>query len=575
MQNTSTFLPLWGAGELAAIAQDYRKSVKPVFSETVPENVKNLARMQDTGHQLVKMAQLYQNHEENYDVFDFKELIHHIAEHDPDRVTIQRFLDTLPEDERNYDQFLQLMYPNDAKALYQQGWKLSDGNPHSKYWVYTNDYEGKAYLAFDHYTPNNLSVKSVLDKSTDDSVVFNQIPRGAPIDTSNARYSEETGAAILNDVLKYRARGYDVRFTGYSLGGHVAKYWGSKLNVYQDVINAHIFPNNDFGETFVSTNFHTTATDETSFKYGILPNGTAPAFGENDTHTVYPPSNEIPDLNIMKGNIWGNHLKQSFTAPQETLNIEQGRYAAAASERYANYAGAAAVGLTAADIAMDVADKDYKGAAFKGTTAALGLASPVALNEGVGAYMTYEGGKEVKEGIQTKQWGTIGRGTRHIAEGVAQTASILSKVDGAMPGAAAAVGGIELAFQASSDAKAGDKHSAAIHGTESALLGAGAGLFVTPLPGARLAAAGALATAGVVAVGDRIGRKIWSAKQSHVNLIPMTHSRDVHMVTESSVNAPVPDAHITGPRTFSEHATSRQAPMWHVPTSTQHSKPLF
>lgn len=52
---------------------------------------------------------------------------------------------------------------------------------------------------------------------------------------------------------------------------------------------------------------------------------------------------------------------------------------------------------------MDVVDKDYKGAAFKGTTAVVGVvAPPVALNEGVAAYMTYGGAKELKQGIESE-----------------------------------------------------------------------------------------------------------------------------------------------------------------------------
>lgn len=143
-----------------------------------------------------------------------------------------------------------------------------------------------------------------------------------------------------------------------------------------------------------------------------------------------------------------------------------------------------------------------------------------------------------------------------------------------MPAAAAVVGGVELAFQASNEAKAGDKHAAAVHGVESALLDASSRLFVAPIPGARLAAVTSLTAAGTISLGDRIGTKVWRARHDNVNLTPMTHSRDIHGVKESATNAPVPAAHITGPLAFREHNATRRAPAWHL-TSTQHSVPMY
>lgn len=579
MQNTSALLPRWAAGELAALSRDYRKSVKPVFSETIPDNVQLLAHMQDTHHQMNELATIYKKYDRNYRSQSLSKIWEDIATNPLlDTGPINKYLAVevyrRPPTAQESNDFMRMLYPEGVSRVYGENWRLANVDGDRNFAVYTNESAKKTYISFDHYSPIDLSAKNVLFKpNTDDNVVFNQIPLNRTIDTSNARFSEETGNLLRDEVQRYREMGHEVRFTGYSLGGYVAKYWGSKLNIDQDVINAHIFPHNDFAKTSASTNFHTTATDETSFKYGLLSLKGAAAFGPRDTHTVYPPSNEISNMDILQGNFWGNHLKESFTAPQESLNIAEGEYAMAASERYANYTGAAAVGLNAADIAMDIADKDYKVAALKGTTAALGLAAPTALNGGVAAYMAYEGTKELKQGIETRQWGTVGRGTRHIAEGAAQGLSILSKTEGAMPAAAAAVGGIELAFQASSEAKAGDRHDAAVHGVESALLDASSGLFVAPIPGARLAAVGALAAAGTVSLGDRIGRKVWHARHD-MKLIPMTHSRDLHGVKESANSAPVPAAHITGPLTFSEHTTTRQAPVWHV-TSKQHSVPMY
>lgn len=97
MQSTSAYLPLWGAGELAALSQDYRKSTIPNFSDIVPENVKLIAYMQDTHWQLDNLATVYKRYDETYKNVDRNTIVRQIAEKGVDREVIKSIFDSSKE----------------------------------------------------------------------------------------------------------------------------------------------------------------------------------------------------------------------------------------------------------------------------------------------------------------------------------------------------------------------------------------------------------------------------------------------------------------------------------------------
>ena len=514
------------------IAKRYRNSVRPVVKTTVPMEIKHLVYMQDYSSLLERIgaeaihAPDYNDRPEHYKqlaALKGKEISHFDSSTDTlytlDEATGVDFLS------RAWDVTPERVHGTVAQQaeLARAGWKFVIKTDNVAWFANTD--KNTVYGVFDHFKIDRDNVFKDMYKNnveTENALVLRNIPRNdIQSIEQHPYYSEEAGKNIRDFVGAARSDGMDVRFTGYSLGGHLAKYWGSKLNIDQDVVNAHVFPHNTFDATDATTNFHTIATDETDFKY-ILPSDSSVI--QNDTHTLYPPSKRIEKLNFRKGNIWGRHLKQGFLEPSSEFDIPAAKNYALKTSRIGDSISAAQTGLAVADVATYIADKDYAGA---GTAIAEqgSWLNPIAGAGVMSTELAYTAQNDYKEG----KYGTA---ARHGTESLAMAKTAIKANPESIFFAAEAIGSVEAAFDASKARKSGDKTEFRFKTAESALLGAGvlSSLVLGPV---------GLLMFGVADGGVALADHIRKTRQ---------HRKEIATAKTNG---------------FEQHAATRSGPYWH------------
>lgn len=258
MQSTSAYLPLWGAGELAALSQAYIRSVNPYFTEIVPDNVKLLTYMQDTLHTLDSLGDMHQKYgREQYKALSTRKLLRRIATDGVDRTVMTKRLETRLKRSPTTQEVDDKMQAYTAELegatrLYNQGWELHNIDYDGSYAIWSNKTSKKTYVtSFDHYSLDKSNLKENLSNPTsDDAVVFKQITFSKTGNEDNDRFNADTGNGLPGIIDKHtNGNQHEVRFTGYSLGGYATKFWGSRFNIDHDVINVHIFPQTEFAAT--------------------------------------------------------------------------------------------------------------------------------------------------------------------------------------------------------------------------------------------------------------------------------------------------------------------------------------
>lgn len=455
------------------LSDRYANSVKVQRSETIPERVKHLVRMQDFDGEWDPIYLTFTTNQTEEDVPDTYELVDQFDNYDravwldTEEIANQR-------DREHADKQVEIYNSRRYRDFVKDGWmkytpEFIDERKTLKYFdVFTNKKTGEAFLAFGHYYPDvNQPTSKVLkniinnDLNTEDALVLRNIPLNETNKIQkNPHFSPEHENLVRKTVDHLQNElGLDVKFTGYSLGGYLAKYFGSKLNIDQEVFNAHVMPHNTFEETSATTTFHTVATDETNFKY-LLPSDNS-AF-RNDKHIIYPPSDNVQDLNLREGNVWGNHLTNTIYEPESSYNLEQ-LHAAPTGETIAPVMAKAGAAVGAASIGADIINKNYTGAAVNtamlGSTALKSEVPGGVIQVGAMGYNT----------VQDFRRGEKAEGARHGLE-TSLVAGGLLKGGGKMAGALGlGVTAVESGITSYRDAKAGRKGDAAAHGIESAV----------------------------------------------------------------------------------------------------------
>lgn len=488
--------------ELRSLADRYKNSISPEMSETIPDKIKTLARFVDysepddlriinnmDGKSESEVRKLVEDNRiegiKGYKYIGFVDGEHLVAE---------------PE----FEEF------EEYKGLRTAGWKWEEENEKGAYDVFVNEGAQEAYLWFDHYhmseSPKEFIGNVLLNNTeTDDALTLRNITFNNNTNIKkNPQFTPDVEDAIKDQVNSLLEEGYNVKFGGYSKGGYAAKYWGSKFNIDQDLVNAHVMPGNTFDETSATSHFHTIATDETSFKY-ILPNDRSVLM--NDKHTVYPPSDNVRNMNLLRGDIWGNHRIESFLQPQESLNISDAHSAAVIGSKIGSASETAGYVLAAGDIGFDLSEGKYEEAAEKAGFFGLAVTNPAAALVASGALLGEQSYSDWEQGNKLTS-------VRHGVEALALAGSAtVNPLAGLVVGEG--VGSIELGIQAAEDRKQGRKGDAAFEATESALLGAGA-LLAIPTDG--LSVPVSAAGAGALHLINRFRHKLFDNKQSHSHI---------------------------------------------------------
>lgn len=439
------------------LADKYKRSVEPVAYEKIPDSVKRLARMQDFPQKLEVTFGGNQPREYRQRVKEMKDRF---------------FTDHLKREE------------------------LGD------YDIFYDEVRNEVVFSFGHFNPDisKKGLKDILANNAEsqNALVLRNIPAD---DVENIEahpyFSENVKNRLADDLLKMRTvyPRSKITFAGYSKGGYLAKYWGSKFGIDQDLLNAHVFPYNTFEPTTATTRFHTIATDETNFKY-VLPN--VASSDRKEEHYIYPSVEENPDFDITTGDVWGNHRLENFNPElfydTQTPEIQR-MYEMPRGSTIAPKLGTAGAVLGVADIGVDIAQGQGESAAIKGAMLTSSILNPaVGMAEGA-AMMSFDGIGELKSG-------EIGTGYRHTVEGFAMGASIAG---GGLSMAAIGegVGAVEDFVQMADDIKNKNKGQAAVHGIEASLLTMGAASTFVPGVGI-LGAVGFGVLAGAVDLTDRL-----------------------------------------------------------------------
>lgn len=410
-----------GATALRQLADRYKNSVEPIQIEAVPERVKRLAAM----------------------------------------------IDIMDGEEPRLDKM----------DLIWDGYRDA-----GDYDIVDHVWGNETFLNFDHYQPDT-SKEGVLaylkgDPTSDNTLVLSNIPRNNVRGIEqHPHFSAEAEESIREVVAHYREQGRKVTLTGYSRGGYAAKYWGSKLGVDSEVLNAHVFPHNTFAESDARTTFHTIATDETSFKYNLPTDGGAMA---KDTHYVYPSIKGVSDANLLKGDVWGNHRNAAFdtsvnpdfadmdTTPEleRMYNMPRGSTIAPALSNAGN-------AVAALDVGVDVAEGKFASAGIKSAVLASYAFNPLAGQVAVGAMLEAQAASEFKEGETVT-------GARHLVEGAAMQASTLFGPE-AMVATGVVAAGVETGVSAYDDFRKRRYGDASFETAETASLAVG--MAFTPYTG--------------------------------------------------------------------------------------------
>lgn len=495
------------------------KYVIPEYRTTVPKNVQLLAMMQDYDTEIPENMTSKQ--------------VGRPA--DPGEVLIHS------SDTTNY------YYPSDkidlefdfdsarnVAALFSEGWVQDEDL--SMYWdhgyeVFRNEWTKEARIVFDHFhfdenvTDFESFSAAMKDPTSDAALTLRNITfNNESAIRKHPFWSDGAAASIREAVDALKSEDLDVKFSGYSLGGYRAKYWGSLLNIDQDVINAHVTPWNTFGETTAKTTFHTISTDETNLKYKF------PDFKgnlANDEHYTYPPSSSVEPLNLAEGNLWGHHLKESFYA--DDLDVAYGRDSWRAIDGVKigagiqNASNALAMGVSAysayqdfkqGNPVMGVADSGVAATALGEITGKLAEGSTGAVAPIVGAVMY---GEKAYDAARAGKTGTaVFKGAESATTVGAAAGGLYSGglAGAGMAGGAAieVLGGIDNAMNTYQDIRNKEYDHAAAHGIESASLTAGGIGGVMALSGALAPETGGASVliggivAGIAEISDAVGK---------------------------------------------------------------------
>lgn len=521
--------PIWkqpiGGDVMRGVRYLKSRFVLPEYQKYVPEDVRELALMQDYNPNILEDTDLVNKND--------RDLIREYA-NDPDW---QAFNPQFKEHSNSYV-FIEKdseYDPTEVEAAYmldRKGWKLESSNDNYHFDTFINPDTKKAYISFGHYSPGESTKSDIISDiannnvTSDTALTLRNIPLNRRDEILQHPYlSLEAENQIKAKLDLLKESGYDVKFSGYSLGGYLAKHWGSKLNIDQEVINAHVFPYNTFDETSATTTFHTISTDETNFKYK-LPNFNS-KFAK-DIHKTYPPLTGLEPGSL--DNPWGHHLPDSFTQnhdPDVTLGktslmASDGTRLGGALETVGMGIG---VGAGAISVAEDFKRKDYESAGVTSFGTALAtIGGEAGSAAGGGLISSYMYGK------QAKQAADKGDTKKEILKASEAAATAAAPIAGAAAGGAAlaatlggvaieVTGSIDTGMQTYSDIKHRHYGNAAAHGIESAGLGIGAGGGILAASGALAPETGGLSLLGgaviatAAAAGNWIGTKISDKKK--------------------------------------------------------------
>ena len=469
-------------------------TVKPVFSESVPDNIQTLSRFYTTrvladDFDRLTETNFYTSEAEMQEAFAAsRQQPLEVQPIEAGGHVIGYNATSLPAGESQEETKSILENYNGYKELKDRGWRLQQINDTSKSKTFVNDRTGEAYVAFDQYGIGGFDQKSLLNTQSDEALIFGDVPLNLEGRIkSKPQFSAEARAEVEGEVARLREAGHDVGFTGWSKGGYAATHWGTMMDVPVDTLNAHIMPYNEFPATNAPIRHHTTTNDRTSFKYGKTNSLASEAFRSHE-HVVYPGQEGSKSL------LEGHDVRQFHG---DTPDVESGfaQYEAmkvnnpgAAGEA----AGKAVAALGFTDAAFDLAEGNTEQGMKEGGEAAAFLINP-GLGQEIAAWNMYDQSKT--DYGQGKDW----TGRRHVGEAVAMAGAPLGGPLG-MLAVDEGVGGVEEAFGASTAYKGGDQTNGTLEAVQATLDLAGA--VTTPLT----AGAGGLffgLASGLVHLGER------------------------------------------------------------------------
>lgn len=146
--------------------------------------------------------------------------------------------------------------------------------------------------------------------------VFKHIPRNDTKAFEQSAHYQVLEPRVEYLVERARQAGFRIKFHGHSYGAYLARYFGQKFGVDQELLNAHTFPWNTFPEppNATAANFHTTITDPTDFKH-VLPYERG---GEN--HFYYPGNETARDEGLFGQSLDGHYIKSFDVSQPKTMN---------------------------------------------------------------------------------------------------------------------------------------------------------------------------------------------------------------------------------------------------------------
>lgn len=472
------------AGYLRRYTRDYKRrlaqSAKPQYIENYPEKLQEIARLYNTGFQdmgLLVHQDFYQSEEELNEFLGAERRM--VVDSQPLEVggrVVGNTVVTIPKGDNATESANLLKNYKAYSELKERGWELQSVNEASRSRTFVHEGDGQAYIAFDQFDGDPTKGAARFLGSTEDSsesLVFRDIVRNdqAAID-NNSQFGAEARAEIESEVSRLRGAGMDVEFTGWSRGGYAATYWGSRMDMPTNTINAHIMPANEFPPTEAEIVHHTIVNDPTNFKYGLQPSDQNEAFLSHE-HRVYPPAEGNAGLDShMAKSFLGTPDVEAGMAHYEKLPVVSGKPNAIIGERVIPLeagATAAEAGLTAlgfVDAGFDAAEGNYAQAADEGGMAAAFLANPAIGNEWLAADTWMQAQHDIDEG---NRWTGIRREAEATIEGVAPALGPMGILVGD-----AGVASIEEGIQAKALKDQGDKVGMGLAAAQSALVGAAA-----------------------------------------------------------------------------------------------------
>lgn len=471
-------------------------AVRPVFSESVPDDIQTLSRFYTTrvladDFDRLTETNFYSSEAEMQEAFaESRQQPLEVQPIEAGGHVIGYNVTTIPAGETPEETKAIMENYSGYKELRDRGWRLQQINDTSKSKTYVNDRTGEAYVAFDQYGIGGLQTKKLLDPQSDEALTFGDVPLNLQSRIEKKpQFAAGAREEVEGEVARLREAGYEVGFTGWSRGGYAATHWGTRLDVPVDTLNAHIMPYNEFPQTEARITHHTTTNDRISFKYGNTNSMASDAFRSHE-HIVYP--GQEGSQTLLEG-----HDVRQFHGDSPDVEAGYAQYEAMkankpAEEAAGGVAGKAVAALGYTDAAFDLAEGNTRQAAKEAGMTTAFLVNP-GLGQEMAAYDLYNQSKTDYE--QGKNW----TGRRHVGEAVAMASAPLGGPLG-MLAVDEGVGGVEEAFGASTAYKGGDQTKGTLEAVQATLDLAGA--VTTPLT----AGAGGLffgLLSGAVHLGER------------------------------------------------------------------------